>query len=486
MANESKLVGLCRRIRGTMGFRLLGRVLAAQGLSSLGTSVSTIALSFMVFELTGSVLQMGGVMAISTFPLVVTSLLGGAILDRYSVRNVMVLADFCRAVLIFVMPWLARESAAYIYVVAALMGVFTAIFNPGQIKLIAELAAREDLVRANSYLSVSQTGAELLGYLLGGGLVAAVGYTITFGIDAASYVVSALLLIGLPRAAVHEGEAQRFATLMAEAPRVLGMIWRRPALRTNLLLATIGLTAVMMSLPNSLGLVYELFDKGVWGQTALEIFTASGMILGGLFISRLSLAGDKNAYVSFGLVAMGVCFLGISFSPLFWLSIALIGLGGVFNVFTFVPSITLFQELPQEEFRGRMIAIRAGFGQMGTTGGLLIGGVLGSVAGVRQAFLIAALMGIGLTGVIYLFHLLAARRRGREAWAAAIDGGACRRDARTLARSAMLGEDVCAELSAHLRPETAGRVGYVRGGSSLSKTVATELNLVSSGLEEEG
>ncbi|MCL5734419.1 MAG: MFS transporter, partial [Actinobacteria bacterium] len=378
-----------------MNLRLLGRILTAQALSSLGTSVSTIALSYMVLKLTGSVLQMGGVMAISTFPLVVTSFIGGAVLDRYSARNIMVLADLGRAVLIFFMPLLAQVSTGYIYLLAALMGVFSSLFNPGQVKLVGELAEKEHLVKANSYLSVSRDGAELLGYLLGAPLVIALGYTVTFSIDAVSYVLSAILLIGLPRARpatvteVASGSsaveaigaagskaalgggtvrAPRLATLVAEAPHVVNMIWRRPALRTNLLLATFAVTAVMMSIPNSYGLAFEVFDRGAWGLTALEVFTASGMILGGLALSRFSLSGDKNAYVSFGLVAMGVCFIGVSFSPMFWLSIALIGFGGVFNVSTFVPSMILFQEMPKEAYKGRMIAIRAGFGQMGTTG----------------------------------------------------------------------------------------------------------------------
>jgi len=44
--------------------RLLGRMLTAQGLSSLGTSISTVAIAFMVYRITGSVLQMGGILAV--------------------------------------------------------------------------------------------------------------------------------------------------------------------------------------------------------------------------------------------------------------------------------------------------------------------------------------------------------------------------------------------------------------------------------------
>src|SRR3990170_8458293 len=142
-----------------MRFRVLWRILSARALSSIGTSMSTVALAFMVYQLTGSMLHMGAVLAVSTFPLVVTSLIGGAVLDRFSARNVMVLSDLARAVLIFLMPFLAREAVGLIYAVAALIGIFSALFNPGQIKLIGELADRERLVRVNSYMGVSRDGA---------------------------------------------------------------------------------------------------------------------------------------------------------------------------------------------------------------------------------------------------------------------------------------------------------------------------------------
>ena len=154
-----------------MRLHVLWRILAAQALSSLGTSMSTIALGFMVLQLTGSVLHMGAVMAVSVFPLVVTSWIGGAVLDRYNSKQVMIASDAARAVLIFVMPFVAERAVGLIYLISFLVGVGSAFFNPGQIKLISDLCDRQHLVRANSYLSVSRDGAELIGFLAGGVLV---------------------------------------------------------------------------------------------------------------------------------------------------------------------------------------------------------------------------------------------------------------------------------------------------------------------------
>lgn len=387
-----------------MQFHVLGRILAAQALSSLGTSISTIALAFMVYELTGSMLHMGAVMAVSTFPLVLTSFVGGALLDRFSAKTVMVLADLGRGVLIFMLPFLAQREVGLIYAIAACMGILTSLFNPGQIKIVGELAEPSYLVRANSYLSVSRDGAELLGYLAGGVLVTYVGYLLTFVIDAGSYMLSAFLLLGLPRPQPRMGPAPRLATLIAETPSVIAQIWRRPLLRTNLLLAIFATMAVMMSVPNSYGLALEVFKRGAAGLAAVEVITSSGLIVGGIIISRCRLVGDKNRYVAYAIVGMGACFVAVGFSPWFWLSAGLLGLAGVVNVWMFVPSMTMFQQIPDDARKGRLITIRVGFGQIGATGGLLVGGVLGSMLGITRVFVVAGVAGVALALLIYLPH----------------------------------------------------------------------------------
>ena len=291
-----------------MSLRIVGRLFAAQFLSSAGTSMSTVALAFMVYRLTGSVLHMGGILAVSVLPLVVMSWVGGAVLDRYSARNVMVLADAARAVLIFVMPFLAERLVGLIYLISALMGICSALFNPGQVKLVAELVDRDHLVKANSYLGVSRDGAELLGYLAGGVLVTYVGYTLTFVIDSISYVLSGLLLVGLPRGSVPEGEPPTMWRLLRESPGVVKRLWLHPSLRTNLLFGGFATAAVMMYVPNSYGLALDVFDKGPGGLAAMEVFVAVGLIVGGILISRLRLAGDKNRYVFGAFVAVALRF----------------------------------------------------------------------------------------------------------------------------------------------------------------------------------
>lgn len=382
----------------------------------------------------------------------------------------MVLADLLRAGLIFSMPFLAQESVGLIYMVAALMGVCTAVFNPGQIKLVGELASREQLVKANSYLGVSRDGTELIGFVVGGVVVFSLGYSLTFMVDAASYVLSALLLVGLPRALPREQEAPRVADLLRESPAVFGRLWRHPGLRTNLLLAVFPLLIVMMNVPNAWGLALQVFDRGTFGFTALEVLTGAGLIVGGLVISRMSLRGDKNRYVFFSLLAMSVLFIGVSFSNWFWLSVGLMALAGVANVGLFVPSITMFQEVPSVADKGRLISLRAGFGQMGATGGLLLGGILGETVGILRLFLLAGVAGIVMTLVIYVPYRAAAARRANAAWAATLHSGATRAAARVAAMEAAAGGPEVAWATAISSARDESAAAATAGGATAGTT----------------
>ena len=122
-------------------------------------------------------------------------------------------------------------------------------------------------------------------------------------------------------------------------------------------------------------------------MAALEVFVAVGLIAGGLIFSRMRLKGDKNGYVFFSLMVMALCLLAVSFSGLFWVSVVLLAIGGVASVGVFVPSITMFQETPPTPDKGRLIALRSGFGQLGLTAGLVIGGLLGATDGHHPGLL---------------------------------------------------------------------------------------------------
>jgi MFS family permease len=417
----------------------LWRIAASQGLSSLGTSMSSVALAFMVNQVTGSVLHMGAVLAVSILPLAAGSWIVGALIDRFGPKRLMVLADAARGLLTLAMPFVAGQSVLLIYIVAVLIGLFSALFNPSQLKLVAEHSARGQLVKANSYLGMSRDGAELIGYLAGGVLVASFGYLPAFAVDAASYLVSAALLARLKSVVARRKSKLSVTALVSDTPSVLGHLWAIHHLRTNLLLALLPLCAIGLYVPNAYGLVLEVFHGGGFELGVLEWAVGCGLIVGGLAMSRVSLAGDKNLYVVASSILVAFCLLGVYFAGNLWLSISLIGLAGMASVGMTVPSITMMQEVSSDEHQGRMIAIRGGFGQLSAAVAYLLGGILGQTIGIQMTFFVAGLSAAILTILIYVPYRITGNRRAETAWKAALDTGQRRAVARQAATEARLG-----------------------------------------------
>ena len=281
-----------------------------------------------------------------------------------------------RAFMVLLMPLAASRSVALIYVVAAAMGVFSALFNPSQVKVVGELIPGEGLVKANSYLSIARDGAELGGYLVGGALVALVGYSVTFVIDAGSYLISAVLLFGLPINARFERAGAGLLRLLRESPRAVDAIWRSRALRTNALLALGPMLVIVMGTPAAYGLALDVFGRGSsrlchdGGADGVRVDPGGdgGYPVGLQRRSQLVRGRLPRRYgIVFRGSGIGRQLLGLRWSC--W------RLAAAANVGAIVGSMTLLQELPPRPDKGRIIAVRIGFGQIAATGGLLLGGV---------------------------------------------------------------------------------------------------------------
>ena len=102
------------------------------------------------------------------------------------------------------------------------------------------------------------------------------------------------------------------------------------------------------------------------------------------------------------------------------------------------PLRIMFQDEARFGDKGRLISLRTGLGQIGTTAGFLVGGVLGDQLGIVRAFLVAGVAVIGLALLVYLPYRVGAGRRAQQAWDAAMASGERRVVARRAAAEAAI------------------------------------------------
>jgi MFS family permease len=178
-------------------FRLLFIRLA---LSGLGDMLVPVALAFAVLDLTGSVTDLGIVTAARTLPLAVFVLIGGVWADRLPRRRVLMVSDVVRAAAQGATAALLLTGAAHVWELAALQalyGIAWGFAGPALVALVPETVDAGDLQPANALVELSGNVAAVLGPALAGVMVASIGAGWALGADAASFVISAILLAAM-------------------------------------------------------------------------------------------------------------------------------------------------------------------------------------------------------------------------------------------------------------------------------------------------
>ncbi|HET9729635.1 MAG TPA: MFS transporter [Acidimicrobiia bacterium] len=174
-------------------------IVGAEVVSSIGSSMTVLALPWFVLVTTGSATKLGIVLGIGSIPFVTLPVLAGSLIARIGARQTMVIADAARLPLFAAIPALYSLHALpfpLLVVLVALTNVFTAAHMPAQRLILAEVVGDEEsvLARVNAYLDGAQTTASLVGPALAGVLIAALGAPNVLYVDAATFGVAAIVV----------------------------------------------------------------------------------------------------------------------------------------------------------------------------------------------------------------------------------------------------------------------------------------------------
>lgn len=175
------------------------RLLWLAGLASvLGDRIVTVALALFVIDLTGDATDLGIVLAAHAIPLVGFMLVGGIWADRVARHRLMVLTDLVRFVLHAALAALIISGEVAIWhvvVIEALFGTAEAFFRPASTGVVPQTVPEREVQEANALIGMSNNICEFAGPALATALVLGVGAGEAFAIDAATFLVSAALLV---------------------------------------------------------------------------------------------------------------------------------------------------------------------------------------------------------------------------------------------------------------------------------------------------
>src|SRR5215218_1404820 len=342
----------------------VGQTVAFHDVAQANTAVSFVILAF-------------------SLPAVIFGPIAGAVADRRSRRNLMVITNVARAALVvlflLVQPaWPVQIALISYYVMAFLFGAVGQFFMPAQGASIPALVPRDQLTAANALFNLTFTATQLLGFAILGPLLSqALGVDMLFIVTLIAFVISALLTLWLPAMPIPP------RVLSTERVSAVRRVWsdiheglvyiKQDAILTKAIAYLTFATTIFMLIaalaPNFVATVVGL-PPGDIGYLVAP--AGIGVIIGVVIVPRLSSRFRRDALIDWAVVAGGLSLLLLSLSSAIlsrvlapaavpgMLEVAVAGtlaaILGICNALVLVPSQTILQERSHEHIRARVYA----------------------------------------------------------------------------------------------------------------------------------
>jgi len=404
-------------------------LMAGSIITMLGDQFTLVALPWLVLRMTGDTLVLGTVLGLLSLPRALFILMGGAIVDRYSPKGVLMVTKYVNTVLLGALAVLVLAGGPplwAVYVLAFAIGLATAFSIPSATSILPHVMPRTQLAAANGVMMGLRQFSMFIGPLLAGGLIAvfgdgaagraaagmvtdARGLSVAFGFDALSFLVSAWTLsrvrLQAPPGQSGPSPAPLSQPVLTAVATGLQHVWRDRDMRLCFLYW--GAVAVLITGPVQIAMPVLATTLDL-GATALGVLlgahgagTLVGMAVSGARPGlRLGTLGMTMLAVD---LAVGVLFMPMGLISATWQGAALLGIIGVLGGYMQVSIFTWLQARTPAALMGRVMSMFMFiFLGLAPLSGALTGWLMRSIA-LPQIFMACG----GVLACVALFAMVA-------------------------------------------------------------------------------
>lgn len=351
--------------------------------------ITYVAAPYQIKELTGSYVAVGIIGVLEIIPLVIFGLYGGTLADRVDRKHVVIATEFglmISVTLLALNSRLANPHVWVIYVVAMLAASFDGLQSPSLDAIVPRVVPVEKLAAASALKSLTHSVGFIFGTMLGGVLVAKIGFTYSYVVDVVTYGISMAFLMRLPRIApTREVHDRPIAAILESAQYA----WSRKDLLGTYLIDTAAMVfaypvalfpflADELDSPQALGLLYAAGAVGA----ALATLTSGWTV-------RIRRHGMAVVYAAM-VWGIGIAFVGMSNS----LPLALLGLSiaGAADMISALFRSLIWNTTIPDHLRGRMAGIEMLSYSIGPQLGQVRSSFSAQLFGLNRAFILGGLV----------------------------------------------------------------------------------------------
>jgi MFS family permease len=369
--------------------------------SQAGSQMHVVAVSWQVYELTQNPLALSGIGVARIVPLVLLALGSGVLADALDRRKLMLFSQTAMmlcSLALAVASSLGIVTIWWIYVITALSSAAGTLGMPARQAIVPSLVPREHLSSALSLNIISWQAATIMGPTLGGLLIAWLGVSTVYWVDAVSFiaVIVALLLmrvgalVGERRPVSLKAALEGFAFVRRNS-----LIWSTMLL--DFLATFFGAATVLLPL-----FATDILKVGPQGVGLLYAAPSVGAVLASAILSVWGTLRRQGPVLLVAVALYGVCTLVFGLSSSFWLSLLMLVGVGASDTVSMVVRQTIRQLTTPDEMRGRMTAVGMLFFAGGPQLGEIEAGVAARLMGGPLSVAAGGLACVVMVGVMAL------------------------------------------------------------------------------------
>ena len=373
--------GLMNRLTRALRHRNYRLFFTGQSLSLIGTWITRVATSWLVYRLTGSELLLGLVGFCGQIPTMILAPFTGVLVDRWDRQRLLLVTQVLTMLQTLALAVLTLQgliTVRWLLALQIVQGVINAFDTPARQTFVVEMVEdRADMANAIALNSAMVNGSRIIGPSIGGALIAAVGEGWCFMADAVSYlfVIASLMLMRVNRVAGERVESR----LLEELRDGFDYVRASQPIRTSLLVLAV---VSMMAMPYTVlmpAFVKEVLHGGPSTLGWLMTATGAGALAGGVYLASRSSVVGLGRVVMLATLIFGAGLIAFAFADTFVVALIVLPIvGGGFMV-QMAATNTVLQTLVDDKMRGRVMA----FYTMAFFGTAPMGSLLAGVAADR-------------------------------------------------------------------------------------------------------
>jgi len=371
-----------------------------QSISLVGTWITRVATSWLVYRLTGSELLLGVAGFAGQIPTLIFTPFAGVLVDRHDRRRILIVTQalsLLQSALLAFLTFRGIITVNQIILLQVLQGVINSFDTPARQAFVSEMVEdRAHLPNAIALNSSMVNGSRIIGPSIGGVLIAGFGEAWCFTIDAISYVAVIASLMAI-RVVPRERHREMEMHILEELQHGWNYVMRSVPIRSALLLVAI---VSMAGTPYTVlmpAIAAQVLHGGPNTLGTLMMSVGVGALTGALYLAQRESVVGLGRLIMYAALVFGIGLIGFSFTTTLWTACIVLAIAGLGFMVQLAATNTLLQTIVEEKLRGRVMAYytMAFFGTVPI--GSLLGGLIadkyGSIVTVRVSGIVCLIGG---------------------------------------------------------------------------------------------